>query len=124
MIERFITSTSLSSIPNSIQIHREWRRSFSLSLVPVNLTHTGPTTRSLVRANWVVSVPVLVYGICFVFVFLTVVNVFVVAPCFFLPGRNKNCIVTAVVGMKLSQLSSLAGAPSTHAQLRSQSRVI
>ena len=41
---------------------------------------------------------------CFlIFFFFTVVNVFVVAPYFFPPGRSQNHIVTAVIGRKLPQ---------------------
>ena len=39
--------------------------------------------------------------------FFAIVNVFVVASYFFCPARSKNCIVTAVLGRKLSQYTSL-----------------
>ena len=40
-------------------------------------------------------------------------SMLVVTPFFFCPGRSRNCIVTAVTGMKLSQSTSLAVVSST-----------
>ena len=45
----------------------------------------------------------------FYFIFFNSCQCFIVAPYFLCSGRNKNCIVTAVTGGKLSQYTSLTG---------------